>query len=289
MHPWKKTLALAALFLLLIIPGALGSDQAPQEPLRDSLSPVTVVLTCDGQPGLDRTVTLTMKVTSEVAADHLRLLWPVPNGVTSAGPAQELLGAITAGETRTFQRDITFPQAGTFKVAAGVQIEFDSRHAIFGDADVLYFTIGEDGASSVSGEVARTSSPAERIAAPEVYFTPSADPNAGYWVTGRFMYEDKQVANTGSTPVITYTLVPARQILVEVKEDDGVIEGPSSADDHDCSTHTDDEGYFSCWVSDNEDIWGGKETYVEFTLSPQRSAIRCSPQLCVVIPGFLVD
>ncbi|MBN1485818.1 MAG: hypothetical protein JXA37_13975 [Chloroflexia bacterium] len=255
------------LFLLLILLSLAGSTPvAGQQSSVAPTSPVEVNLDWQGQPGLNRTVTLSIEIRSEVAADNLILYWALPAGLRLSGPLNEFLGPIAAGQTITCRRDLTFDQAGEFKVVVGARINFPQSEMILSDADALYFRIQPGAGSDVSRQAHIEHTTQERIDTPHVTISPKGNhPQAGYHVRGRFMFLDQQLA--ASYPfTVSYQLVPARQVRVEVWEDDGVIDGPSLADDHDCTTRTDDEGYFECWVSDNDDGWfgGDKDTYVRF-------------------------
>jgi hypothetical protein len=263
MDTWKKSLSLSILLLLIIVLFiSEGAQILEKAEVSDSRSPVKTTLDWDGKLGLHQTVTLTVQVTSDIDADQMRLQWVIPSGVTLAGTATEILGPISAGQMITHQREVTFHQADSFKVVVSAQIEFADNQSIYGDADVLYFDIKSGLFSRVSRQGPRIRGSRELIEAPEVSISAPDQPDQGYWVRGRFMFEDREVIQDSNPPTITFTTVPARQVRVEVWEDDGVIDGPSTADDHDCTTRTDDDGYFECWIADNDDISGSKETYV---------------------------
>jgi hypothetical protein len=218
--------------------------------------PVTVVLTSDGSPGLHRTVRLTARVTPEVQTDGLTVSWILPAGVTLAGSSTELLGSAEAGQTLSTSRDVTFDQEGTFQVSAHAQMQTGDPAFHWGHTDDLYFTIQAGPGSRVSSRGPGIASTSELIATPGAHTTETAHPEQGYWVRGRFMYLDVPVTSGGAGAPV---LVPARQVLVEIWEDDLIF------DDHDGSTRTDDNGYFEFWDPDNDDGWfgGDKETYLK--------------------------
>jgi hypothetical protein len=214
-----------------------------------------------GQPGLHRTVTLTAQVTSQIQASDLRLRWSAPAGVSLCSPASESLGPIAAGQTVTRHCDLTFNQAGSFKVAVSAQVTGEGLPGTFGDADVLFFAIRRGWGSHVSRRGPGISSVRERIDAPDAQTAATiepAAPEAGFSVTGRVMYEDiPLVTSTGPLPGID---VPARQVKVEIWEEDRGL-----PDDHEGTTRTGDDGYFSFWVPDNDDgafDTDGKEIYL---------------------------
>jgi hypothetical protein len=252
-----RTLWVISLLILLTLAlGPLDGLALPDSPSHaDPNSPVQVNLTWDGQPGLNTTLTLTAEVTSRVDADHLTLRWVAPAGVTLSGADTEDLDHISAGQTVSRQRAVTFDQTGAFKVTMGAQMDTLRPAATWGDSDSLYFAIQAGQGSRVSERGPRLASTTEEIEV-QVTYTPAAHPDGGYDVYGRFMYEDIPVTAAGpGTPV----MVPARHVRVEIWEDDPVF------DDHDGTTWTDDDGYFSFHVSNNDDGWlgGNKETYLK--------------------------
>lgn len=253
----RRTLVPLALLLLLLLPLAGDSAVPLSAPRPAKLLPdLAVVLTADGQPGLQHTVRLTAQVTAEVAIDQVAVTWILPSGAVLAGASSEQLGAIAPGQTRQISREVTFDRVGTLHIAVHAQALGGGLAGRMGHTDDLYFTIRSGPGSSVSTRGPGLDSAAERIATPEVTRSESAHPEQGYWVRGRFMFLDVPITSAGAgSPV----LVPARQVKVKIMEDDLIF------DDHDGTTVTDEDGYFEFWVSDNDDGWfgGDKETYLE--------------------------
>jgi hypothetical protein len=252
------------LFVVLasaLLPWFLDSDKAAVgSSLDDVRPPVQVAVEWSGQPGLGRSVTLTVAVTAEVQADNLVVHWVVPDGAVLSGPVSEPVGPVSAGQTIRDEREVTFYRTGSFKVAISGQVEVHGVPAVYTNADVLFFSILPGAGSRVSRQGPRMASTRERIATPDVHYTETDEqtaPNGGYWVDGRVMYEDIPITPSGAgSPV----LVPARQVKVEIWEEDKGL-----PDDHDGTTRTDDQGNFAFWVSDNDDGLldsDGKETYL---------------------------
>lgn len=260
MNARTRTLLGFTLLLLIVLGWSHGNKSPLRPPSDHSLhAPLQVTLDWEGRPGLNRTVTLSVQIVPEEDAESLTLQWALPAGVTMNGPTKEPLGSAAADQVIDRQWDITFDQTGTFKIAVGAQMSTADPAVLYGDADVAYFTIRRwPGRSSVSRRGPRITSTRERIAIPDVTYSVSADPNGGYWIQGRFMFLDLPIDPVSGPG--TKTLVPARQILVEVWEDDTCF------DDHEGDTYTDDNGIFRFWISDNDDGWlgGDKETYLEF-------------------------
>jgi hypothetical protein len=257
-----KLFVLLVLLLLTPVSGFPASDRVSWIPWRVDLQPpIETVLTWDGQPGLNRTTTLTAQITPDVDVDHLTLHWVLPPGVTLSGSITESLGTVSAGQTAKSQRDLAFDQAGTFKVAVSAQASTSDPPAIWSDADVLFFSIHPGWGSHVSRRSPETPSTQVRVDTPNVRYSTirqSASPQGSYQVTGRVMFEDIPMA-PGACPQPAQ-LVPARQVLVEIWEEDKGL-----PDDHDGTTRTDDNGYFSWQVPDNDDgltDTDGKETYL---------------------------
>lgn len=248
------TIILALLALFLGLTGSGGAARLPQR--GEILAPIDVALNWEGAPGLHSTLTLTAIVTPLVDADCLTLRWVLPSGVTLDGASAEDLGPAVAGQTFTRQRQVTLGQAGEFKVAVGAQMATGSPEARWGASDVLYVTIAEGAGSTVSRQGPRLASTEEHIQA-QVTYSPANHPDGGYDVTGRVMYVDIPITPTlGALPP---SPLPARQVLIKVMEYDPIW------DDYEGSTRTDDDGYFSFHISNNDDGWfgGDKETYLK--------------------------
>jgi hypothetical protein len=86
-NPLRQVLVLSILLVAGIPWGAVATLEPRQ--LTDVEAPLQVVLNWAGQPGLQRTVTLTVQVIPLVQADDLVLRWMMPAGVTLAGPVDE--------------------------------------------------------------------------------------------------------------------------------------------------------------------------------------------------------
>jgi len=256
MKPWYKLWIVPLLLLLALSIGLVNAPSVPRAVQQgDSDSPVEVTLTWDGEPGLNATVTLLAEVTSMVDAGNLTLRWALPAGTALSESDTEAVGPVAAGQRVTRQRQVTFDQAGTLKITVGAQAETVAPPATWGDSDSLYFDIKPGRGSSVSERGPGLASTTEQVDV-QVTYVPSNHPDGGYDVYGRFMYEDIPVTAAGpGTPV----MVPARKVTVEIWEEDPVF------DDKDGSTSTDDDGYFSFHVSNNDDGWlgGDKETYLK--------------------------
>jgi hypothetical protein len=253
----NSILTTTILVLLVLLLGLVGIEGASQPAERDDMrGPIDVVLSWEGQPGLHSTLTLTARVTPQIDADRLTLHWVLPAGVTLDGAALEDLGPAAAGQSFTRQRQVTFEQAGEFKLAVGAQMAMVSPEARWGASDVLYVSIAPEARSTISRQGPRLASTEEHIQA-EVTYSPAVHPDGGYDVYGRFMYWDIPISATAGA--LTPTLVPARQVLIKVMEYDPIW------DDYEGSTRTDDDGYFSFHISNNDDgLFGGdKETYLK--------------------------
>jgi len=219
-------------------------------------APIETELTWACEAGGSSSVTLTARVTPLVDGEELQLRWVIPSGATSVGPMTKTLGSAIAGERFTLQRDVNFSTTGSFRIAVDAQMHTSEPPAIYGDAAVLFFSVDAGGVVAAMHEHPVTHATVEQIETPNLRSAATEFPQSGYWVQGRFLYEDHPVSPSGpGAPV----LVPARQVLVQIWEDDLVF------DDHDGSTRTDDNGIFHFYVSNNDDGWfgGDKETYLK--------------------------
>lgn len=230
------------------------ADERYVTPPESAKSPVTVSLAWDNDPGPDRLVTLTAQVTSRIPADQVSLRWVLPAEVTPSGTYDELLGPIAAGQVLTATRRATLGQDGVHKLVAGAHIELPGP-SVFGGSDVVYAVVGPGESAYLTREGPRLPSAEETVETPELRISEAPGPDGGFWVRGRFMYEDIPVTTAGAG---TPALRPARGMLVEVWEEDPFF------DDLDGTTRTDDDGYFEVRVRNNDDGWfgGDKETFV---------------------------
>lgn len=255
---WQKRLWLSLLLMLLSLLFWIGGGPiAPQSNQRLATeSPVEVVLAWGSWPRINGSTTLTAEVTSEVDADNLTLKWVVPDGIALSGSIEEALGPIRTGQTIIRQREVTFDQVGTFKVVVGAQMETAAPPAHWGDSEAVYFTIEPGTGSRASRRGPGLASNEEHIEV-EVTYSPANHPDGGYDISGYINYVDIPVDQNGA---LTPTLVPARRVKIKVMEYDPIW------DDYEGTTYTEDDGYFSFHIGNNDDGWlsGDKETYIKF-------------------------
>ena len=244
----------ASLILVLLAP--LLSPGRPLPQTYDKIrSPVRVTLDYQGTPGPHNTMVLTAHVTTEEPLDNVTLDWVVPPEVTLRGAVSTTLGTLATGQSATAQVEIVLDAAGSYHVAVGAEgTPSVMPSATFGGGDTLYFSVHEDRPSTVSRRAPHV--PTEvMIATPNVRYSPTAPDQDGYWIQGCLLYYHRPISSSGpGTPGD----IPAKQMLVEIWEDDPVF------DDYEGSTRTDSNGCFSFYIPDNDDGWlgGDKETFV---------------------------
>jgi hypothetical protein len=252
----RTRLAVLTILVCLILTPLLQAADGPRDAAPKP--PVETTLSWTGDPGPGQTVTLTARITPDVQVSGLEVGWVMPDGVTLHGPDSEVLDGVAAGQTITRQCQVTFNRPGEFQVAVGARMEDPTVPAVYASADVVFFTIREGAASTVSRRLPRVPT-RELIDTPEARILVSAEPaspDGGYWVRGRVTYQDTPITGSGAGAPVT---VPARQVKVEIWEDDPLF------DDHDGTTRADDNGNFEFKVKNNDDGWfgGDKETYLK--------------------------
>ena len=183
---------------------------------------IEVTLQAGGAPGGTTMLTFTAQPLAD--APDLTVRWVVPDGVELLGEPSQSLGAVASGQTVTVRREVRFPKAGTYKIAAEAAYTWGTS-ARFAAAGVLFFTVSK-GAPRISEKDPAARSPMRSIMPAQVTTSPSTSaPGATndpcFDVVGRVTRIDKPVTSSGYGANVR---VPVQDALIEVREEDDVFD-----------------------------------------------------------------
>ncbi|MCC7352621.1 MAG: VWA domain-containing protein [Anaerolineae bacterium] len=185
---------------------------------------ITVTLQADGAPAPGGTTLLTFTATPLADAPDLTVRWVIPEGVELLGEPTQSLGAVASGQTVTVRREVRFPKAGTYKIAAEAAYHWGTS-ARFAAAGVLFVTVSP-GTSRISEQDPNARSPMRSIMPARTTTAPSTSaPRATndpcFDVVGIVTRIDKPVTTSGYSANVR---VPVQDAIIEVREEDDVFD-----------------------------------------------------------------
>ncbi|MBX7251487.1 MAG: hypothetical protein K1X50_05835 [Candidatus Promineofilum sp.] len=266
---WLVALILAALVLPVSARSAAGTAPATLiDRAGGAYNGIDVTLQADAAPIPSGVTTLTLTVRPLRDAPNVYVEWQLPDGGTLlGGPAEDTLGPVAAGESRTITRQARFDAAGIYSVGAKAYY-FPNRATSLAALGVLFFDVRAD------APAAYTLDPRTPVYAPPAT-RPTIDKSALAGASGRAadgcfnvhgiltrenkMPLAKVVAEPGlppGTPPLysgSYqdqlgSAVPVHNILVEMREED------TFSDDSYGFTVTDATGNFRFNFCDDDGV-----------------------------------
>jgi hypothetical protein len=234
---------------------------------------VELTLRADGAPLPGGTAQLSIEATPLVNTPDLEIQWVIPQGVQLLGAEVDTFSNISVNQTVHTERSLSFPTAGTYKIAVSVSLRL-APEVTFGTSGVLFFIIDPHGSrvtdmdpdahrpvSSGLEQVTVSSTPAG--ISPQA---PNSDPC--FTITGHVDRIDRPQTSTGYGPSVT---IPLAGFRVEIRESDILFDdsyGRVTTDSNGDFTKSfcDDDG----WFDDTLEIYvrlaterGDPKVYVE--------------------------
>ena len=266
---WLVALTLAALVLPV---SARSAAETPPATLIDraggAYNGIDVTLQADTAPTPGGVATLTLTVRPLRDAPNVYVEWQLPDGGTLlGGPANDTLGPVAAGESRTLTRQVRFDTAGIYSAGAKAYY-FSNRATSLAALGVLFFDVRPD-APTASTLDPRTPVYTPLASRPTIDKSTLAGPSGRaadgcFNVHGILTRENKMPRTTvvsepglppGTPPLYTGSYqdqlgsaVPVHHILVEMREEDAV------SDDSYGYTVTDANGNFRFNFCDDDGL-----------------------------------
>ncbi len=258
---FSATLSIVALISSIVIFSAAGAlpVQSQSATFVDraggTYEQIEVVLQADSAPAPGGVAGFTFSATPLRAAPDLTIHWELPDGgALLGGPAEENLGAVTAGASRATTRQVQFATAGVYTVR--VQATYHPNSATTLTAvGVLFFTVDAGGSTVTDSDprLQRYTPPTTRRTIDKSGAVVAADawgtnaPTGCFYVTGILTRGDRQpAANPPRYNDVGGSAVPVHNILVEMREED------TFSDDSYGYTVTDANGKFEFRFCDDD-------------------------------------
>ena len=266
---WLVALTLAALVLPVSARSAAETRLATLiDRAGGAYNGIDVTLQADTAPTPGGVATLTLTVRPLRDAPNVYVQWQLPDGGTLlGGPADDTLGPVAAGESRTLTRQVRFDTAGIYSAGAKAYY-FSNRATSLAALGVLFFDVRPD-APTASTLDPRTPVYTPLASRPTIDKSTLAGPSGRaadgcFNVHGILTRENKMPRTTvvsepglppGTPPLYTGSYqdqlgsaVPVHHILVEMREEDAV------SDDSYGYTVTDANGNFRFNFCDDDGL-----------------------------------
>ncbi len=270
---WLVALTLAALVLPVSARSAAGTRPATLiDRAGGAYNGIDVTLQADTAPSPGGVATLTLTVRPLRDAPNVYVEWQLPDGGTLlGGPADDTLGPVAAGESRTLTRQVRFDTAGIYSASAKAYY-FPNRATSLAALGVLFFDVRPD-APTASTLDPRTPVYTPLASRPTIDKSTLAGPSGRaadgcFNVHGILTRENKMPRTTvvsepglppGTPPLYTGSYqdqlgsaVPVHNILVEMREEDTI------SDDSYGHTVTDANGNFRFNFCDDDGVLDDK-------------------------------
>jgi hypothetical protein len=134
-------ISVLVIFAIFISPASAIAQSGPAEDHAGGPSKgIEVTLRADRAPSPGGTAQLSIDVTPLINAPKLELRWFAPEGVQMGGNEVDAFQDVTANLPVHSERTLSFPSAGTYKIAVSANLRF-APEMTYGTSGVLFFVI----------------------------------------------------------------------------------------------------------------------------------------------------
>ena len=119
----RLVISILIIFTLFIPANTVRAQSGPEEDTAGGpRKGIEITLRADGAPLPGGKAQLSILATSLINAPDLEIQWVVPQGVQLLGTEVDTFSSISVGQTVRSDRSLSFPSAGTYKIAVSAHL-----------------------------------------------------------------------------------------------------------------------------------------------------------------------